>query len=401
MVSVFAESERLLNEARKEILKADYCIEAYVELDSYSEIFEEKNKEIQDQVDKNKNAVAGSKVHTQSALDKIIEALKNMIEHIKVFFMERKMSKEMHKAYEVYKEALKKDPSLKNKTIKVVDVQRFQKEYEEINAKLNAAEERSKRGLSIDLGPLSDLVNSYAAKIKGAAGAVVTSVGMESALKLAEGNMAFAQKVYGQLSNNKAVAEKLKEEIGNHQFNKFKRQMKGYSKDISILSLKARHNQNAARSAEEAISQTINQYMDGVKSIKNILGVMGDRNKETDKYGRPKSSVVGYALRNRKDLKDDIKTATKAFGKTAMRALGNDDAKDLAKQGIQTVSKKSKEKKAMQKAMIKADKYNEKHKNDPRHAPIEDFFTSKNDPNSKVGQVFNSLRSMPNQNKKK
>ena len=391
MVSVFEESELLLEDARKELLKVDYCLEAYKELDSYMEIFEAKNKDIQQQALVNAKAEEASGEHLNSALDSIINAIKKLIERIKVFFMERSMTKEMRKAYEVYKQALLKDPSLKNKKITVVDVQKFKDEYDSINEQLDHAQDKVRRGIPVDLGPLTNLVNQYGAKIKSISTAAAMSVGMDAAIKMAEGNIEFAKVAYNKLITDKNFAEKIKEELGNHQYKKFTHKMKKYSQETSILRLRAKHNENAAKSLEDAIKQTINQYRDGIKSVMNIVGVMGDKNKETDKYGNPKTSTVGYLWRNRKDIKDDVKTVAKNLGPTALRMLGNKDAKELGMKGAKMAMNASKEKKLARKQAEKEDKFKQKH-NDTQHQSLMSFATGKNDENSKVGQALNNVK---------
>ena len=372
--------------------KAERYAESFIEISSFTSIFEAENEKVKNTEKNNEKAVAGTENHFAKAIAAIAAAISRVIESIRVFFAEHAMDKKMKQAYAAYKAALQRDPTLKDKKISMIDIKKFRAEYESLQKELDDAENKHRQGINIDLGPITDKINEFGKRIKGAATGAATAVGMEFALNASEGCMDFAKTLNGKLKTDKAFADRLKKEVGSIEYAKFKHKVKAYSKDASFLRLRTKLKSDAVTSMEGAVRKTYDTIMNAVGGGKEVVDVMKDmdtsRNAERGKFGNM-MHTAGYIMRNRKDLKGGIK---KAWGAKdiALRAAGNEDIRDLAGKGMKIVGNISKQKEALNKERRDSIKYVQRHP-DTFHQSMGDFFSGIHDKNSVTGSYARKM----------
>ena len=122
----------ILDDCLLYLYEAEKCLNEYKELDAYMEIFEAENPEVKEQVEKNEKAKSGAIENIKKAAKAVLDMIKKLIRTVGDFIEKRKLSVDERAAYEAFKEAAKKDPSLKNKKITVRNFKEIEAEYQKV-----------------------------------------------------------------------------------------------------------------------------------------------------------------------------------------------------------------------------------------------------------------------------
>lgn len=88
------------------------------------------------QMEKNDAAAAKASSGLKKVIDSVLAMIKRLKDAIVDFFERRKLDEEERKAMNALEEAMRKDPSLKNKKITVADFRKVQGEYEAITKEI-------------------------------------------------------------------------------------------------------------------------------------------------------------------------------------------------------------------------------------------------------------------------
>lgn len=235
----------LYNEFCEELLLAQECINSITEIDPLEEIFEaespEVKKNIETKVANNEKAKLGVVDHIVNAAKKLLEMIMNMLKSVKEFFFGKTTSELESNCQELYKAAVAKDPSIKNKKVQIPNIQANDKTY---NGLINQATELDKKlrnGESVNMDGFNNSVANY---LKGAGATVLTTVGIEAALNWCSSTKEGARMVYKQLEEDKKLQEALINSIGDKKYNEFKKDVKAFGvekvTDGPLLSLRAK-----------------------------------------------------------------------------------------------------------------------------------------------------------------
>lgn len=175
------------DDAYREIFLAVESLNDYVEIDLFDAVFEseEGNEEVANVTQKNEQAKGGAIEHLKKAIAAIRATIANFFKNIASKFEERKMEKEERDAYLAFKEAVKNDPTIKNKTVTVKDYRKVKEDWKKMEEEFRQADEALKRGQDTDV---DKLVNKWKESFKSMSGAVGSAVGLEMAVNMAKEN---------------------------------------------------------------------------------------------------------------------------------------------------------------------------------------------------------------------
>lgn len=337
------------------LFSAQESLKDYTEIDVYQSIFEAEDPKVKEQIERNSRASKSAIDHVKSALDYLIELANKLIDGFKNFLSNLTMSKEERISYDEFKAACKKDPTLKNKKVTVMDYRKMRKEYE---ALLKEVEEADKALAANKEYPLDKLLKKIEDFGTGAGKGILTSVTAEVAVRIAQSSQDFASLMNTAIQHDKTLLESMRQNIGKSQTKKFENEIKSYSKRATLKrKWLAKHNQ-LATSVEGAVRDTFsNKGLGGI--VKRSLG-----NKE-------------------------INSAAKEVGFDAMQG------------GIQAV-KHGFSVRSTEKREQKDDARNQKHQayGDLSHQTAFDSLTGKNDPNVQARRQAKADKKRAKQEKK-
>lgn len=385
-------NELLLDECLCYLKEADNYLSLYHEIDPFEEIFEAYRPDTQLQVEQNKKAKTG----VMGSLTKAIRALKqmiiNIINSIRDFIEKRTMGKEERQAYEAYKEAVAKDPTLKNKKITVRDFRALNKNYESILKEAELADRELEKGNNINVDAIIDKITKFCGDCsKG----VLTAVTAEAAINIASSSTDIAKKISESLEKDKTFYKKMEENIGKRQTNKFKKDMESLSKRISFRRFIMKMKGTYSKSVEDGVNKTFDSVFDLVGHAKNLASSFKNYDSETQIKGTTSEKLksnVSFVKNNGADI---IKSGKSLAGNNiAKRILGNKTIRDTGIDVLKYNSKKTKDAKALykqkekeRKQAIKAAK-NKK----PYDQSIMDSLIAKNDPDAVTHKLFERIR---------
>lgn len=241
------------------LYEASQSLKDYVEIDSYSEIFESENPEVKEKIDNNKAVVE----KTDNAILRAIKALKNLISRIinsiTDFFKKLGMDKGERDAFEQFKEACKQDPSLKNKKITVNDYRKVIANYDEMIKELEATD----RDLAMKKEtPFQTIQRKIQEKLSQTVQSVGTLVTSQIAYDMARDNKSAARAIGMLLKSDNTVLDKLEKDLGTAQTKKYVKDIQCLGKRVSIrrFIINIRHKQ--CKCLLDTLKTTTNSFVD-------------------------------------------------------------------------------------------------------------------------------------------
>ena len=295
------------------LYEASQSLKDYVEIDSYSEIFESENPEVKEKIDNNKAVVE----KTDNAILRAIKALKNLISRIinsiTDFFKKLGMDKGERDAFEQFKEACKQDPSLKNKKITVNDYRKVIANYDEMIKELEATDRDLAMKKETPFQTIQRKIQEKLSQTVQSAGTLVTS---QIAYDMARDNKSAARAISMLLKSDNTVLDKLEKDLGTAQTKKYVKDIQCLGKRVSIrrFIINIRHKQ--CKCLLDTLKTTTNSFVDllhGRVTADNVR--MAKRVLDNDNVG---GAIKGVA-----------KTVAAGTGKGAGRYV-----KDLVKEKI-------------------------------------------------------------------
>lgn len=328
-------SEIFLDDILYHLYYAEKALDGYEDIDPYLEIFEAEDPAIQSKVVKNAESKKGVIGHLQAAGKAIINFITNIINSITDFFRKQAMTADEKAAYEKFKEAAAKDPSLKNKKITVVDYRKLNEQYQQLLKEIEEAEKSAAEGREY---PTDTLMNKITNFCKNGAEGVMVAVGCEAALNFASSSREGAQVILNTLKKDKELEEKLMKSIGKYETKKFERQMRSLGKRYSWTRHRMRVKGHMAKSLEDAISNTISQVNDLCKSVGVVKNIIPEN--DPSKSGLANGfntvkTVLSKASKNNpnSDERDAINNIKNNLG-LVRRIAGNEEIRN----GVGTIS---------------------------------------------------------------
>ena len=320
--------------------------------------------------------------------------IKKLIRTVGDFIEKRKLSVDERAAYEAFKEAAKKDPSLKNKKITVRNFKEIEAEYQKV---LKELEEEEKKAASGKVGDSKVLAEKVANFGKTAAKAPVTAVTAETAVRLAATSRELSKVMYNKLKNDEKLYQQLVDGIGEKEAKKLQKDLRSLSYGISIKRLKMKLNHTYSRSCEGALVSMVEDMKQIVNGVKD--GDAAEIGKGVVKQQGTLKKIAGNksldTLDN--DIKFAGKVAAKTFAKVKIDEFKDDRAKkkydkklEVAKQKAQKDIDKAKAKgKPVPKKALNPENYM-KRKSSSNQSII-DSVLGTNDPDSKIGKKLRKV----------
>ena len=388
----------VLDECLYYLKEAQDYLSLYSEIDPYEEIFEAYKPETQIKVQQSKKAKSGVMGSLEKAGRAIKEMIQRIIDSIKDFFDKRKMDKTERQAFEEYKAACAKDPSLKNKKILVRDFREVTKKY---NSILKEAEEADRK-IAMDKAVNTDaLFKKMTDFCKETANGVKVSVGCEAALNMASSSRELAQEMYKSLKQDQELEDKLIKAIGKSETARFEKQMKSLGKRFSLHRMVMKVKGTYSKSVEEGIDNTFSTIEDMIKGTTKIVGTTKDLDNDIAVKGNPLQKAAHYTSyvgKNLGTLASGGKDIAKGEG-IVRRAYGNDAIKTATKEIMAMSSDSTKDAKRMYKQNKKAERrqafHNVKEKIFPSKTHDQsamDAILGANDPKSALGKITQPYR---------
>lgn len=284
----------LMDECLYHLHQVDLLMEGYKELDDYQVIFEAENPEVQETLVNNNKIESGVGSHLKKAAQAVMDMISKFIDFFKNIFGVVGMSKEERQLYENFKEACKKDPSLKNKQVTVRDFRETMKQYDALKKEVEQAERDLREGKETDCEKLLNKIKEFAA---GAGKGIAVTVGLDAAVNIATTSNDFAKGIYSVVRNDEGPAmQAIVNSVGEKNAKKFQSTTKSLGKRISLKRGWMRLNHQICKDSREAISKTFNE----LKTIKGISKtfVKAQGNEQINQMTK---DITGGALSSAKD----------------------------------------------------------------------------------------------------
>ena len=219
------------DECLSALMEVNEYMKEYVDISDYQAIFEADNPKVKQQ--QANNAVVVSK--SNNSLKKAIEAVKAFIHKIIVsiqdFLDKMKMDKDERDAFEKFKEACQKDPSLANRKVTVKDYRNIMVEYDklikETEAKIREVKANEKTPIQ---GLLDKINNTLKGTVKSTAGIVTAKVARDMAID----NKNAAKLLLNALQSNEKAMNILEDSLGEKGAEKYKKFLNSCTKEISL-----------------------------------------------------------------------------------------------------------------------------------------------------------------------
>ena len=265
----------ILDECLSNLLESEELMREYVSFDEFTTIFEADDPKVKEQEKKNETIVSKVVEKLKKALAALKDFFNRLVDSIKNFIDLRKMDKAEKEAYYAFKEAVKKDPSLKDTKITVRDYSQVLEEYSKDMAEYGRVFEKYYTTPTDELSDrLSDILESGMKKTGDLAKAAPTSMSIEASLRMAAGNKKYAKELANQLKNDKATMEALEKRLGEKNAKKIEKDIKSLQHTISFTRLKMKLTHRAAKTLDEA---TFGVYEDVSKGIYDASEFIKDK----------------------------------------------------------------------------------------------------------------------------
>lgn len=180
-----------------------------------------------------------SEAKARKGILKLIDAVLGMIQKIKDtvsdFIARRRLSETERKAFEQFKEMMKKDPAMANKKVRVRDFKEIQRRYQQFMAECEKEYEAVAKNADHPIDKLLEKGKNWVTRnTKG----VFQSVNAVGLINIAGTNKETAQMVYAVLKSDERLMNEMRKSMGEKGFKKWEKDMKSLTKRISIKRMK-------------------------------------------------------------------------------------------------------------------------------------------------------------------
>lgn len=367
----------ILDDCLFHLMEAQKCLDMYIDIDPFEEIFEATDPKTAVKLKTNADAKSGALSHLKAAAQAVLNLIRNIISSIVDFFAKRFTSKKQREAYENFKAACAKDPSLKNKQITIMDFRKFNKEYEKLLKEAEVADRALAEGKDY---PVDDLIKKISSFCGGAAKGVVVTVGCEAALQFASSSTDAAQQILNTLKSDEKIQATLVDTIGKKETKRFEKQLAIFGKRTGLRRKIMQLKGYASTSFENAIENTLNQVEDLVSGAVGIAKTTPGNDPSKNSISNTVATVKGVLTGD--NLIDNAKKVLHGSN-MVRRASGVDEIRQAVSSSMDVSSKTSKAAREQYKDAKRAER-EAKH---PKKAKIQDqsmqdSFFGRNDPNS-------------------
>ena len=203
-------------EGQRELADA---IAMFTPISEYATIFEADNPEVQQRVRENRDAVNKAQGGLAKIFNSIKRIISNVITAIRNFFDRARLSAEEKKAFDAFKAACAKDPSLKNKKITV----RAWQEIEAKGAELRKQGEAILRNENAQPTECEQFIKNVENYISSTAGGVATTVTVDFLKKSMVRCPQVADMILSQMKSDNEWCDKIRNNMGEKSYGKFEK----------------------------------------------------------------------------------------------------------------------------------------------------------------------------------
>ena len=319
----------ILDDCLQNLLYAQEAMKELIPMTEYELIFEAaENPETAEKVAKNEATAKKSVGFVRKAIDAVIEMIKRVFEAIGDFINRCTMKGDEREAFMAFKEAMRKDPSLKNKKITVRDFRKINKEYDNILAEID----QNIRALkSNENHPIEELTKKVGDFLKNTTGAVTATVGAELAIKMADSNIDAAKGLRLLLKQDTGILESLSKSLGKKNTEKLQKEINAAAKRTILHRLKVKVFRHKYDTLGDCVSSVISACTHaGFRDISEI---------KSDMKQLKKDYKDGKITRNQYELLLNSYKGEKEKAKENMKSSMNLDAKVLANENLAPIAK--------------------------------------------------------------
>ena len=320
----------VLDECLQNLVYAQETMKEWIPMTDYEVLFEAaEKKETADKVVANEQVAEKSVGFVRKAIDAVINLIKKLYYAVKDLIDRCTMSGDERDAFDAFRQAMKDDPSLKNKKVTVRDFREINKKYDEL---LKEVEDNIRIVKKDESHPLDALVAKVTDTLKGAATSASVIIAADAAIKIADSNVNAAKMLKNLLKSDIGVMDGLSKALGKRGANAFKKDIDAAAKNTLLHRLKVKIYRHKYDDLMSAIRGTINSLTHaGFQDVKDLKAVkkMIKTNKDIDKATKKER------LDEVNDLIHKAKAERNSSIKIDARFLKNDDLKPI----IKTVTK--------------------------------------------------------------
>ena len=372
----------ILDDCLFHLMEAQKCLDMYIDIDPFEEIFEATDPKTAVKLKTNVEAKSGALSHLKAAAQAVLNLIRNIISSIVDFFAKRFTSKKQREAYENFKAACAKDPSLKNKQITIMDFRKFNKEYESLLKEAEAADRALAEGKDC---PADDLIKKISSFCGGAAKGVAITVGCELALQFASSSTDAAQQILSALKNDEKMQTMMINTLGEKETKRFEKQLAVFGKRTSLRRKIMQLKGYASTSFENAIENTLNQVENLVAGSVGIVKSIPSSDPSKNSVQKAAATIKGIVTDD--NFTGNVKNLSNNSN-MIRRALHVDEIRQTAFGVKDTLGQTSKAAREQYKDAKRA----EREARHPKKKKIQDqsmrdSFFGRNDPNSTPNRV--------------
>ena len=230
----------------------------FTPISEYAIIFEADNPEVQQRVRENRDAVNKAQGGLAKIFNSIKRIISNVITAIRNFFDRARLSAEEKKAFDAFKAACAKDPSLKNKKITV----RAWQEIEAKGAELRKQGETILRNENAQPTECEQFIKNVENYISSTAGGVATTVTVDFLKKSMVRCPQVADMILSQMKSDNEWCDKIRNSMGEKSYGKFEKYTESMRNRSRVMMFMARLGKKRYENLHSAMESSIKGVAD-------------------------------------------------------------------------------------------------------------------------------------------
>jgi hypothetical protein len=230
----------------------------FTPISEYATIFEADNPEVQQRVRENRDAVNKAQGGLAKIFNSIKRIISNVITAIRNFFDRARLSAEEKKAFDAFKAACAKDPSLKNKKITV----RAWQEIEAKGAELRKQGEAILRNENAQPTECEQFIKNVENYISSTAGGVATTVTVDFLKKSMVRCPQVADMILSQMKSDNEWCDKIRNSMGEKSYGKFEKYTESMRNRSRVMMFMARLGKKRYENLHSAMESSIKGVAD-------------------------------------------------------------------------------------------------------------------------------------------
>lgn len=324
-------SALVLDECLQNLVLAQESMKEWIPMTEYEWIFEAtEDPVVAANAEKNEATMTKSSGHIKKAIDAVIGMIKKLASAVSDFIARLTMKGDERKAFESFKEQIKKDPTLKNKKVTVQDFRKINDQYDEI---LKEIDKEIRMVKANEKHPIKKIVDQVTTFLGGTLKATGVIVGSDMAIKMAESNVMTAKVISQTLRLDESFMEELSKTLGEKDATNYQKRVDAAAKNTLLTRLKIKVLRRQYESAQDCVNATINSLSHG--GFMNPLTDMGRKFLNNEYTGTALKQTTKSAIKGAKDavkgeVRDVIdKKVDKIIDPKQKRLNGTDEYKSV------------------------------------------------------------------------